>query len=216
MMYRLDGELIAMGVVDVLPSCVSSVYLMYNPKYEQHSLGKLTALNEVALARQLATAGAPGLEYVYMGFYIHTCQKMRYKATYTPSFFLEPEDFTWHPAEKALKLLDNHIYVPFSHPERAARRMEGVETKEDGEEMPMQDDDGDGDGSDDGDGFNGIAPLPESEMQQVTLGEIIGGTVYVRKLEDDIYSNTKNSTQQIKQAATLLGPKVIRKLILLE
>lgn len=27
--YRLNGQLIAMGVLDLLPSCVSSVYLMY-------------------------------------------------------------------------------------------------------------------------------------------------------------------------------------------
>jgi len=214
MMYRLDGELIAMGVVDVLPSCISSVYLMYNPKHEQHSLGKLSALNEVALARQLAAEGAPGLEYVYMGFYIHTCQKMRYKATYAPSFLLEPEDFTWHPAEKALKLLDKHVYVPFSHPEKAVRHMEGIEVKEDGDDMPMGDNDDDG--SDDGEGFHGISPLSESELKEVTLGEISGGTVYVRKLgDDDIYSNTGSSSHQIKQAATLLGPKVIQKLILL-
>ncbi len=26
--YRLDGKLVAMGVLDLLPTCVSSVYLM--------------------------------------------------------------------------------------------------------------------------------------------------------------------------------------------
>lgn len=40
-MYRLDGELIAMGVLDILPGCVSSVYFMYDAKWEKHSLGKV-------------------------------------------------------------------------------------------------------------------------------------------------------------------------------
>ena len=40
-LYRLDGELIAMGVIDVLPNCVSSVYFMYEKKWERHSLGKV-------------------------------------------------------------------------------------------------------------------------------------------------------------------------------
>jgi arginine-tRNA-protein transferase len=40
-MYRLDGELVAVGVLDILPGCVSSVYFMYDAKWEKHSLGKV-------------------------------------------------------------------------------------------------------------------------------------------------------------------------------
>jgi hypothetical protein len=41
-MYRLDGKLIAMGVLDILPNCVSSVYFMYDKTWEKHSLGKVS------------------------------------------------------------------------------------------------------------------------------------------------------------------------------
>ena len=41
-LYRLDGELIAMGVIDILPNCVSSVYFVYDKKWEKFSLGKVT------------------------------------------------------------------------------------------------------------------------------------------------------------------------------
>ena len=34
-LYRLDGELVAMGVIDILPHCVSSVYFMYEKKWEK-------------------------------------------------------------------------------------------------------------------------------------------------------------------------------------
>lgn len=42
--YWLDGELIAVGVVDILPKCVSSVYLFYDPNYSHLSLGTYGAL----------------------------------------------------------------------------------------------------------------------------------------------------------------------------
>lgn len=40
-LYRLNGELIAMAVIDILPSCVSSVYFMYDKNWENYSLGKV-------------------------------------------------------------------------------------------------------------------------------------------------------------------------------
>lgn len=47
-LYRLDGTLIAMAVLDVLPKCVSSVYFMYDTHWEWLSLGKVQyfSLNE--------------------------------------------------------------------------------------------------------------------------------------------------------------------------
>ena len=47
-LYRLDGELIAMSVIDILPNCVSGVYFMYDKKWERFSLGKVSrTLNEM-------------------------------------------------------------------------------------------------------------------------------------------------------------------------
>lgn len=42
--YWLDDKLIAVGVVDILPSCISSVYLYYDPDYGFLSLGVYSAL----------------------------------------------------------------------------------------------------------------------------------------------------------------------------
>ncbi len=41
-----------MGVVDILPACLSSVYCFYDPDFRQLSLGKLTALWEIHWVRQ--------------------------------------------------------------------------------------------------------------------------------------------------------------------
>lgn len=45
---------------------------------------------------------------------------MRYKGEYTPSFLLDPEEYTWHPLEKCIQLLDGPDvrYASFAHPER--------------------------------------------------------------------------------------------------
>ena len=43
-LYRIDGELVAVGVIDILPSCVSSVYFMYEKKWEKFSFGKVKSI----------------------------------------------------------------------------------------------------------------------------------------------------------------------------
>ena len=56
----------------------------------------------------------PALKDYYMGFYIHTCPKMSYKGSYTPSFLLCPERLTWVPLELCRPVLDAHKYARLS------------------------------------------------------------------------------------------------------
>ena len=42
--YILDGKIIAVGVIDILPCCVSSVYFYYDPEYSFLTLGTYSAL----------------------------------------------------------------------------------------------------------------------------------------------------------------------------
>lgn len=66
----------AVGVVDVLPQCLSSVYLFWDPDLAPLSLGKLSALKEIEWVRA-AQRACPSLHYYYLGFYIHNCAKVR-------------------------------------------------------------------------------------------------------------------------------------------
>lgn len=50
------------------------------------------------------------LKYYYMGFYIHSCQKMRYKAGIKPSKLLCPETYVWCDIDKCLPKLDESKY----------------------------------------------------------------------------------------------------------
>ncbi|KAL6438535.1 hypothetical protein ACFW04_004542 [Cataglyphis niger] len=107
--YWLDNELIAVGVIDILPSCISSVYFFYDPKYSQLSLGTFSSLREIYLTRQLNKV-ASDLKYYYMGFYIHTCPKMQYKAKMRPSKLLCPQTYVWCDIDPCLIKLDNEKY----------------------------------------------------------------------------------------------------------
>uniref|UniRef100_A0A3Q1B6P7 Arginyl-tRNA--protein transferase 1 n=1 Tax=Amphiprion ocellaris TaxID=80972 RepID=A0A3Q1B6P7_AMPOC len=111
--YWLDGRIVAVGVIDILPTCVSSVYLYYHPDFASLSLGSYSALREIAFTRQLQKQ-SPKLSYYYLGFYIHSCPKMRYKGQYRPSDLLCPETYIWVPIERCLPHLENSRYARFN------------------------------------------------------------------------------------------------------
>uniref|UniRef100_A0A1I7XGQ3 arginyltransferase n=1 Tax=Heterorhabditis bacteriophora TaxID=37862 RepID=A0A1I7XGQ3_HETBA len=102
--YILDGRLIAVGVVDILPRCVSSKYLFYDPEYSFLSLGTYTALREIEFTRELHKQ-RPELKYYYMGYYIDTCPKMRYKGSFRPSELLCDQSLEWVPLDECCRLL---------------------------------------------------------------------------------------------------------------
>ncbi|CAH1977899.1 unnamed protein product [Acanthoscelides obtectus] len=110
--YWIDDKLIAVGVIDILPRCVSSVYFFYDPDYRGLTLGTYGALREVYFTRSLQEH-LPHLNSYYMGFYIHSCQKMRYKGRFTPSYLLCPETYQWFPIEQCIKKLEESKYARF-------------------------------------------------------------------------------------------------------
>ncbi|PKC00054.1 arginine-tRNA--protein transferase 1 [Rhizophagus irregularis] len=114
--YYLDNKLIAVAVLDVLPKCISSVYFLYDPDYNFLQIGKYSALREIVMAQELYNAGLQYLHWYYMGYYIHTCQKMKYKGQYKPSDLLDPETYEWYSFDKCSALLDKHNYVSFANP----------------------------------------------------------------------------------------------------
>lgn len=71
---RLQGALLA----DALPDGFSAIYSFYEPEPAKRGLGTFLILQLIALAAQR------GLPYVYLGYWIATSRKMRYKALYQP------------------------------------------------------------------------------------------------------------------------------------
>ena len=107
--YRIDGKLVAIGVLDLLPQCVSAVYFIYHESVHQYGFGKLGALREIALAKE------GGYRWWYAGFYIHSCVKMRYKGDYSPQYMLDPDSYDWDLLDAGLKKkLDDRKFVSLS------------------------------------------------------------------------------------------------------
>lgn len=141
--YRLDGKLVAIGVLDLLPDCVSSVYFLYDESIHKFSPGKLAALRELALAQE------EGYKWWYPGYYIHGCVKMRYKAEYRPMEMLDPVSLTWEPFDDETKaFLDQKPFVSISEERSAATDGKDAEarqasTEDADEDMKDEDEDED-------------------------------------------------------------------------
>ena len=102
--YLVDGRLVSVAVLDLLPGCVSSVYLYYDPDWwgRQPSLspGTYSALREIQLTQEL------GLSYYYMGYYLHHIPKMSYKGRFLPSDLLSPSLLSWHDITRCSQILE--------------------------------------------------------------------------------------------------------------
>ncbi len=100
--YRINGFLIAVGIVDIWSQGLSSVYAFYNAEFA-HSLcplGKFLVLKEIEYCRNL------NLRYYYLGDFVHSCSKLRYKAEFHPSQLLCPTTSCWVDAQDGLATLD--------------------------------------------------------------------------------------------------------------
>jgi arginine-tRNA-protein transferase len=87
--YFLEGKLIGVGYVDVLPGGLSAIYFFYDPDERQRSLGTWNVLNVI---RETAARGLP---HAYLGYFVPGCPSMAYKARFTPNEILGP-DGRWH------------------------------------------------------------------------------------------------------------------------
>ncbi|GKA41400.1 acyl-CoA N-acyltransferase, partial [Tanacetum coccineum] len=111
--YLIDGKLVAVVVIDILPKCLSSKYLFWDPALAFLSLGKYCILQGINWVKETQSY-CPSLQYNTLGIYIHSSNKMRYKAEYSPSELLCPLRYQWVSFDIAERLLDKKSYVVLS------------------------------------------------------------------------------------------------------
>lgn len=78
MEFRLDGQLLAVAVTDVLADGLSAVYTFYDPDCSARSLGSFAILAQVEACRRA------GLSHVYLGYWVRHAPRMRYKTQFRP------------------------------------------------------------------------------------------------------------------------------------
>lgn len=80
MCYREpDGRLVGVGICDVTPRALSSVYFYFSPEAGARSLGFYSMMTEIGAARAL------GRSHYYPGFWVAGCPKMAYKNRLSPA-----------------------------------------------------------------------------------------------------------------------------------
>lgn len=85
----------------------------------------------MALASEMRKAGAGAVD-LYMGYYIHDCVKMKYKASYQPSYLLDAESNRFYPYQQSAATLDKHRWASFARGESIRVEGAGVSGENDG------------------------------------------------------------------------------------
>lgn len=98
--YYLDNRLIAISVLDFLPSGLSSIYFIWDPDFAHLSLGTLLGIREIQMCEEL------NLGYYYLGYYIEECPKMRYKAKFGGSL-LDVCNEAYAPLERVRPFIED-------------------------------------------------------------------------------------------------------------
>jgi len=73
-----DDRLVGLAAIDKLNEGLSAIYTVFEPSYEQRSLGTFAVLWQIEEAQR------QGLPYLYLGYWIAECRKMNYKTRFQP------------------------------------------------------------------------------------------------------------------------------------
>lgn len=74
-----NGRLLMVSVVDALPNALSAMYTFFEPALEKRSLGTYSVLQLVEECQRRNNT------FLYLGYQIDACNKMNYKARFTPN-----------------------------------------------------------------------------------------------------------------------------------
>ncbi|MCP4500162.1 MAG: arginyltransferase [Deltaproteobacteria bacterium] len=111
-----DGILIGVGILDVTPDALSSVYFYWDPAYRKSSLGTYSALKELELCKEW------GKNFYYLGYLVSGSKTMGYKADFPGAEVWNGQ--SWTPLggrgcanENVLKVLNEAEQSAFSEDE---------------------------------------------------------------------------------------------------
>ena len=89
LIHRIDGKIIAVTVIDLLPNSMESVYCYYDPDYAFLDLGVFTVIREIEYMKSFQNLIDKNLTYYSMGEMCQSCQKLKYKGNYEPTEIMD-------------------------------------------------------------------------------------------------------------------------------
>lgn len=90
-LYKVGGELVGVGFIDISETGISSIYFCYDTNFSSYGLGVFSVLKEIEYGKSL------NKDYYYLGYYIKGNSSMEYKSRYTPCEYLSWEEAKWLP-----------------------------------------------------------------------------------------------------------------------
>lgn len=76
--FRLNQQLLALAITDPLPHSLSAMYTFFDPAFADRSLGTLAILTQLKLAQRM------NRQWLYLGYQVDACRKMKYKTKFHP------------------------------------------------------------------------------------------------------------------------------------
>ncbi len=86
--FHIGRRLVGVSIVDTPANAWSSVYMFFDPRFSDRSLGVFSILWEIDYCRSV------GIAYYYLGYYVEGARTMAYKARFNPHELLD-ESFAW-------------------------------------------------------------------------------------------------------------------------
>ena len=112
LIHRIDGKIIAVTVIDILPNYFESLYCYYDPDYSFLDLGVFTAIRELEYLKSLQELIDKNFTYYTMGEMSISVKKLKYKSDYCPTEILDPYTGIYVPLTDEIKnsIADNECH----------------------------------------------------------------------------------------------------------
>ena len=88
--HRIDGKLVAMGVVDITKTVLNSQYFIYDPDYSFLCMGVVGAIHEIEFMKMVQRLHSPNFNMYQLGELVLDCPKVNYKLNYKPGLLICP------------------------------------------------------------------------------------------------------------------------------
>ena len=112
LIHRIDGKIIAVTVIDILPNYFESLYCYYDPDFSFLDLGIVTAIREIEYIKSFQELIDKNLTYYTMGEMSISVKKLKYKSDYNPTEIMDPYTGIYIPLTDELKnqISDNECH----------------------------------------------------------------------------------------------------------
>ena len=112
LIHKIDGKIIAVTVIDILPNYLVSLYCYYDPDFSFLDLGVVTAIREIEYAKSFQELIDKNFIYYSMGEMSQSVSKLRYKGNYSPIEIMDHYTDIYVPLTDKVKALigDNECH----------------------------------------------------------------------------------------------------------